>query len=378
MMKKTNKKIWLYSLISAFLVICTLGVYIYNNVPLRTRIYRTICKGNWNLAADGDTIFATGYCGIRKYLIEHGTSKLVAENESFLRHGIVGHGSAVCKDRVFVACRSFLPGPDKNDKASHEGELVILNKNNLDVVSEFALPSKMNDVVISDSIMLLSGINRFYLFNISQTDFPQKLYEHISDEYTEYQGSVIWKYEKKRYAAFTLFTKGIDIWDITNYKKPKFVKNIKLSDICAGNVHVQTLDIKEDYPYLYATLAPMPQVYFKKEDVRGVIQLNVTDIHSIKSKVYYIPKNDFWKPMPGDAHPKSIDIYKRNIYLSAATSGAVIFKITDNGLLEYKGLREISNSHDQIFPICTTESGWLVSGDWNWNMIHINKITDNK
>ena len=68
MMKKTNKKIWLYSLISAFLVICTLGVYIYNNVPLRTRIYRTICKGNWNLAADGDTIFATGYCGIRKYL----------------------------------------------------------------------------------------------------------------------------------------------------------------------------------------------------------------------------------------------------------------------------------------------------------------------
>lgn len=82
--------------------------------------------------------------------------------------------------------------------------------------------------------------------------------------------------------------------------------------------------------------------------------------------------------MPGDAHPKSIDIYKRNIYLSAATSGAVIFKITDNGLLEYKGLREISNSHDQIFPICTTENGWLVSGDWNWNMIHINKITDNK
>lgn len=377
-MTKKSKRIWLYSLIATFFIIGTLGTYIYVHVPLRTHIYRTICKGNWNLTADEDTIYATGYCGIRKYLIEHENVKLIAENESFLRHRIVGHGSAIYKNRIYVACRSYLPGSDRNDKASYEGELIILNKHNLDVISEFSLPSKMNDAVISDSILLLTGINRFYLFDISQTDYPQKIYEHVSSVYKEYQGSVIWKNAGKRYVAFTLFTMGIDIWDITNCKEPKFIKNIKLADICDGNTHVQTLDIKIDFPYLYATLAPMSQVYFMKEDVRGVIQLDVSDVYSIKAKAYYIPKDDFWKPMPGDAHPKSIDIHNGYIYLSAATSGAAIFKIADNGLLKYKGLREISSPNDQIFPICVTKSGCLVSGDWNWNTIHIKKINGNK
>ena len=267
----------------------------------------------------------------------------------------------------------MLAGPYQNDKADYEGELVVLDRANLKVVSEFALPSKMNDAELCDSILVLSGINRFYLFDIRQPTFPQKMYEHTSPEYKEFQGCAVWKEAGRRYVAFTLFTQGVDIYDISKVTSPKFICNLALSEICKGNKYIQTLDIKYQKPYLYATLAPMPQKYFTDEDVRGVISIDVSDMDSIKAEPYYIPRKDYWKPMPGDSHPKSIAIHDRKIYLSAATSGAAIFRMQKDGLT-YIGLEEISSGRDQIYPITVTQSGFLVSGDWNWNTIHVKNL----
>lgn len=232
----------------------------------------------------------------------------------------------------------------------------------------------MNDATVCDSILLLSGINRFILFNIKTPQFPQKLSEYISPEYREYQGTVVWKEKGRRFAAFTLFTLGIDIWDITDCTNPKFVKNIKLSDVCSGNKNIQTLAIKVHYPYLFATLAPTHNAYFKKDDVRGVIRLDVTNIEDIKVKAFYIPRKDYWKSMSGDSHPKSIDIYNGNIYLSAATSGVAVFRIKKDGDLQYEGLMDILSTNNQIYPICVTKSAFLVSGDWNLNKIYVKKV----
>lgn len=343
------------------------------NIPLRTHIYRSFLKGNWNLCADGDTVYASGYCGIRKYLITSDGNKLLNENESFLQNRIVGHGLDIHNNYIFLACRSYLPGPDKNDKAKYEGELIILNKSNLEITSQFFLPSKMNDAVCSDSTLLLSGINRFYIFNISNPKYPQIKYEYVSDTYKEFQGSTIWHADGRRFAAFTLFTQGIEIWDITNTSKPIFIKSITLSKACGGNKYLQSLDIIADYPFLYATIAPMPSQYFKENDKRGVLQINVSNIDNIRCKAYYIPRKDYWKPMPGDAHPKSITTYNDNIYLSAATSGSAVFNISKDKTLVYNGIISISSSN-QIFPICVTENGYIVSGDWNWNKIHSRKL----
>lgn len=49
----------------------------------------------------------------------------------------------------------------------------MLDKSQLKVVSEFALPSKMNDAELCDSLLVFSGINRFYLFDVSQPTFPR-------------------------------------------------------------------------------------------------------------------------------------------------------------------------------------------------------------
>lgn len=374
-MKTCCKQRWII-LGVAIILLGISGGGIYKNVPLRTQIYRSIFKGNWNMTCDGDTVYATGYCGIRKYLVEKGEAVLLAENETFLRHRIVGHGCAIMGNHLFLACRSYLAGPYQNDKADYEGELVVLDKTNLKVVSEFSLSSKMNDAELSDSILVLSGINRFYLFDVSQPAFPVKLHEHISSVYKEYQGCATWKESGRRFVAFTLFTQGIDIWDITDTSSPRFVKNIALSDICTGNKYIHSLDIKYQKPNLYATLAPMPQKYFQNEDVRGVVQINVTDMDSIVSKAYTIPREDYWKPMPGDSHPKSIAIFDNKIYLSAATSGAAVFNMSGDSLV-YKELLEISSSWNQIYPIVVTNSGYLVSGDWNWNKIHVKQISKN-
>lgn len=370
-----KNKIWISFIVLSFVIILMFGIgYVYFNIPLRTQIYRSIFKGNWNLIADGDTVYATGYCGIRKYLIKNGEADVLAENESFLNHRMVGNGAAVKDGYIFLACRSYLPGPDKNDKAGYEGKLVVMRKSDLEILSEFFLPSKMNVATVCDSILLLSGINCFILFNINTPQYPQKLSEHKSSEYKEYQGTAVWKENGRRYAAFTLFTLGIDIWDITDNANPKFLKNINLSDVCGGNKNIQTLAIKAHYPYLFATLAPMHNVYFQKDDVRGVIRLDVRNMQDIKAKAFYIPRKDYWEPMPGDSHPKSIDIYQGNIFLSAATSGVAVFKIKKDGDLQYKGLMDVSSGKDQTYPICVTSKGFIVSGDWNWNKIHVKNL----
>lgn len=369
-MKKSNKIILLVITIT----ILSFGTYVmFFDIPLRTHIYRSFFKGNWNLCADGDTVYASGYCGIRKYLITPDGNKLLCENESFLQNRIVGHGLDVHNNYIYLACRSYLPGPDKNDKAPYEGELIVLNKSNLNIISQFFLPSKMNDAVCCDSTLLLSGINRFYIFNISNPKYPLLTYEFVSDTYKEFQGSTIWKANGRRYAAFTLFTQGIEIWDITNTSKPEFIKNIFLPDACNGNKYLQSLDIVEDYPFLYATIAPMPNQYFKEYDKRGVLQIDISNIDSIKYKTYYIPQKDFWKPMSGDAHPKNIAIYNGNIYLSAATSGSAVFRISHNNTLDYKGIMQIS-SPNEIYPICISDNGYIVSGDWINNKIYSKRI----
>lgn len=364
------------ALILAIITICLLGLGTYImffNIPLRTHFYRSFFKGNWSLCADSDTVYASGYCGIRKYLVTPNGNKLLCENESFLQNRIIGHGLDVHNNYIFLACRSYLPGPDKNDKAPYEGELIVLNKSNLNIVSQFFLPSKMNDAVCCDSTLLLSGINRFYIYNISTPEYPQIKYEHVSDTYKEFQGSTIWKANGRMYAAFTLFAYGIEIWDITNTSKPMHIKKIPLQQACNGNKNLQTLDIVTDYPYIYATIAPMKNQYFKEDDKRGVLQIDVSNIDSIKYKAYYIPRKDYWKSMPGDAHPKSIAIYNNKIYLSAATSGSAVFNISRDKTLVYNGIIPISSSN-QIFPICVTENGYIVSGDWNWNKIHSRKL----
>lgn len=369
-----RKKYLLYlGCIVVALSAATIG-YIYVDVPLRTQIYRSLFKGNWNLLADGDTVYATGYCGIRKYLIKRNEAELLAENESFLRNRMIGNGAAVKENYIFLACRSYLPGPVKNDKASYEGKLLVMNKSDLTILSDFSLPSKMNDAIVTDSILLLSGINRFILFKITDPQFPQKMSEHISSKYTEYQGATIWKNKEHRYAAFSLFTLGIDIWDITDCANPVFVKNINLSDICNGNKNVQSMAIMAHYPYLFATLAPTSSVYFEEDDIRGVIRVDISDIENIRAKAFVIPRKDYWKPMPGDSHPKSLDFHDDKIYLSAATSGAAVFKIEKNGELKYDGIKKISSSSNQIYPICITQSAYLVSGDWNWNKLHVKKL----
>lgn len=367
-MKRFCKKGWI--LCGSVIILLSLSVVAFMDVPLRTQIYRSVFKGNWNITCDGDTVYATGYCGIRKYYVDNqGTSTLLKENDSFVKNRIIGHGLAISKDRLYLACRSYLSGSQVNDKAKYEGELIVLDRD-LNKCSEYFLPSKMNDAELCDSILVLTGINRFYIFDVSTPDFPKLLHEHKSKKYTEYQGCVVWENKGRRYVAITLFTSGIDIWDITDAEMPVLKENIKLSDICEGNKHLQTLDILFDYPCLYATIAPTVNQYFKKDDMRGVLEVNVTNIDTVSSRFFGIPRKDYWKPMAGDSHPKSIALYNNKLYLSAATKGVAIFERGNDGLV-YQGLKEISSEWNQIYPIAVTGSGKVVSGDWNWNTIHV-------
>ena len=90
-----------------------LGIYVYNDIPLRTSIFRSLMKGDGYIISEADTVYSFGHYGIRKWLIKEDDSlELLAENSSFTHNVPIGwliaRGGVVYGDYLYVSCRSYL------------------------------------------------------------------------------------------------------------------------------------------------------------------------------------------------------------------------------------------------------------------------------
>ena len=88
-MKKRKKYIIILSIL---LCVCScFCYYVYNNISLRTAIFRSIVKGNWYIISEKDTLYNFGYFGVKKWLVDDKNNMhLLAENDDFCQNSSIG------------------------------------------------------------------------------------------------------------------------------------------------------------------------------------------------------------------------------------------------------------------------------------------------
>ncbi|WP_295435958.1 hypothetical protein [uncultured Prevotella sp.] len=365
-----------------YLVLCAILVlscyYIYYNVPLRTAIFRSFIKGNWYILSEKDTLYSFGYYGVKKWLV-NGNNDLVlmANNDDFCNNTkigyLIGRSGVINGNYIYVAARSYLGGDEiANTKGYINGRLLILKKSDLSIVREISSDIKLIEAKKYKNYLIVSGLKGFNIYRIIRSDSLNLIYKYREKAYTEFQGLTVIDKDSCSYIAFARFAEGISIWNITDLKHIYEIKKINISELVDNNSPLkglQCFDVEYKAPYLYASLAPLKNTFQKKEDKRGIIVCDISDINQIKQKLYLIPKRDWYFKKIGDPSPSYIDIYDNNLYVNFGEKGVAKFDIANPESIKYNGIINISKNK-LIQPIHINYKGILFAGDYYWPTIY--------
>lgn len=360
--------------------ICVIIIAVVNkfNPYLRTDLFRSFSKGNWYILSEKDTLYTMGYYGVRKYIASDPQKlELLSENDDFCTDRIIGRGGCESDGYLYVTARSFLPVKVKENKRS--GELLILNKTDLSVLTKIDSDMKLVEAGIHENILVVSGIPGFCIYNISSPGNIKEVFSHRRPG-KEYQGFDFIKKDDSLFVAFSNFGDGLEIWDITRPEMAKAVCSIPIEkqmsdgkDLLAG----QSMDVVANYPYVYTTLGPMSETFKSDKDARGILVYDISDINSIKKTAVLIPKTDWYNRKTGDRQPTYITQYKSNLYVNFSEKGVAIFDISNAANPRYKGILDVSGEGALIQPVHVTESGKLFAGSYYWPAVYGVDISKN-
>ncbi|MCM1312629.1 MAG: hypothetical protein NC206_03595 [Bacteroides sp.] len=368
--------------ISLFIIACI--IFIFQNIPLRTALFRSIAKGSIYMISERDTLYVFGYSGVQKWLTtDPDKMVLLTENDEFCHNTFIGHlvarSGVVNGDYLYVACRSYLGGTDTcDDKDYVNGKLLILRKSDLGIVREYKSDIKLIETKIKDDLLVVSGLYGFNIYRIKNPDCLSLLFDYRQKEFTEFQGLEIFEKQDSLYIAFAKFTEGISIWNITCADKPYEAYKIPLQiDKSKKNNQyavLQCFRVKYKEPYLYATVAPILESFLTPNDFRGILTLNTDSLPNLLTTFSRIPTSDYYKTRIGDPEPSHIDIYGDSIYTNFGEKGVAIFDISNPGIPIYEGVKDIGNNGNMILPLHINNSGVVLTGDYYWSDIYNCKI----
>lgn len=352
------------------LLLIGISIYVFYNKPLRTAIYRNFYKQSTYIISEKDTIYTFGYYGVRKYLLnEHNNSlSLLAENDSFCHNCFIGHligrSGVVHGNYLYVAARSYLGGRYvSKDKGYLKGMLLILRKSDLQIIKEIPVDYSMIEAKIYRKILAVSGLQGFNIYDISKPLSPQLDFSFRTTKAWEFQGVEFIPQKDSLYVAFARWSEGLSIYNITNPNRTYHRLSINIQHLFnVENNSLQSFRLKYSAPYLYATIAPVPKELNTKNDYRGVLVYDLTDINNIKYRPLLIPRKAYYKAKIGDPQPSHIDIYKDFIYTNFGEKGICKFHIK-NSIGSYKGIIKIESN--KILPFHITDSGFLITGDYD-------------
>lgn len=368
-MKTTKNKI----LFTSILIIFITSIFLYKNIPLRTAIYRKFAKQTVYIISEVDTIYSFGYFGVRKSLIQNNNKiTLLAENNSFCNNCFIGYligRSGVIKGNyLYVAARSYLGGRYKSSEKTYlKGKLLILDKRDLSIIKEYDTDYSMIEAKVYKDNLVVSGLQGFNIYDISIPTEPKLTYSYRSNKALEFQGCEFIPTDTALYLAFARFTEGLSIYDITYPEKTRLFKHLAIQDTLKnGSVLPKGLQIFRlivDYPHIYATLGPTTNNMGTKNDHRGIMIYDISDIKNIKQQVELIPPNNWYKTKTGDPQPSHISLYKNKIYVNFCEKGVAVFNRNDS-TLKYEKLINAANGK-MILPLDINHDGILLLGDFN-------------
>lgn len=364
--------------------LCLVSYYIYNNTPIRTAIFRSIIKGNWYIISEKDTLYSFGYYGVKKWLINKSNKlKLLEENDDFCNNTcigyLIGRSGVINKDYLYLASRSYLGGNDSiNTRNYINGKLLILKKHNLEIYKEILSDIKFTDIKIHNNHLVVSGLKGFNIYEILKPDSLNLIYKYRQKEFTEFQGITFFEKDSCSFMAFARFAEGISIWDITNPQNSYEIQKINIANMLSCTNHdssgLQCFDIECKAPYLYISLAPMINTFNKRNDKRGIITCDISNINNIKYHFSPIAQKDWYTKKIGDPEPSYLDIYKNKLYTNFGEKGIAIFDISNPSQPYYEGIINITNNNNIIQPIHISHKGILFAGDYYWPNIYSKQL----
>lgn len=382
MSKKKKIILIIFAISTLFSVFCC--GYIYNNTPLRTAIFRSFAKGNLYMISEQDTLYVFGYAGVQKYLVSDPDNPiLLAENDEFCKNCFVGHlvgrSGVVNGDYLYVACRSYLGGPDTSSSDGYvNGKMLIMRKADLSIVKEYVSDIKLIECKQMDSLLVVSGLYGFDVYNVKNPCELKSVYKYRQNKFTEFQGVDFIDKDSLRYVAFSRFAEGVSLWEITDSKDIHPIWSYKFSDTLSnGRVFEgcpQSFKLQYKEPYLYATFAPQRNTFGSNVDRRGILVFDMSDINSIKTSAVTIPAKDYYSIETGDPEPSHLMVYGDSLCTNFGEKGIAIFDISIPATPVYRGYKDAGNNGNMILPLHINHQGLIFTGDYYWNDIYNYKI----
>lgn len=367
-----------------FTIVFSLGTYVYNDIPLRTAIFRTVAKGNNYLISEKDTLYSFGYYGVRKWLTDSiGNMMLIAENDEFCKNRFIGRlmgrSGTIKGDYIYVVARSYLGGADEIEANDYlNGKIIVMHKKNLTVVQEINSDIKLIEAKIHKNNLVVSGLKGFDVYDITDASHIKPLYRYRHKKFTEFQGFEIFEHRDSTYIAFARFAEGVSIWNMTDRRNVYPVKNISIQSIYSENEKLpkglQSFRVCLRFPYLYATLAPMSSYFGKVNDRRGIITFDLSNLDSIRNNVTLIPQEEYYTTKTGDCQPTHLDIYNNKLYVNFGEKGYIVFDLTNPFKPKMENIKNINNKHNVILPIHINHRGIMFSGNYYWSDLYKNPL----
>lgn len=283
-------------------------------------------------------------------------------------------GMRTLSSNVEILVDDYYYHPTDIDQVSYiNGKLIVANKSNLDVLTEYNLDLKGTDIYIYNNHLILNCLRGFNIYDISNPVKPILKFSHRDYDYTEYQGADFFTVSGRDYMAVSNYTRGLSIWDITEMSNPTCVAKKTFEGLTAEDgTPLQgtgySFDIKVDYPYVYSTWANntpnMNTAYWHI----GLLTYDISNFSNITMKLTEIPPSDRYSiTTDGDKRPTRIAKLGKRLILNNSNKGVSVFNANSAPTIYYEGTIG-TNEDASTNPIYVTTDGKIFVGD---NEIHL-------
>lgn len=252
--------------------------------------------------------------------------------------------------------------PKELDVVSYiNGTFSIYDKKNLELKSQMHLEIRPNSISVHGKYLYLCCLRGINVYDISDPNCPVLIGTHRRSKYTEFQGSDIFEKDNKVYLVVSLYTRGTAIFDVTNPKEIKLIKDISFRNT-NGWEKCFTFDVTCRYPYVYSTFTVNGSDMFTDKDHRGILCIDVSNLNNVNQMLYEIPDETKSDITTADNQPNQITMYHDKLILNNSTKGMLIFDIAKDGKPIYNYCQLLPGK-SAVRAVSAFDDGSLFVGD---------------
>ena len=254
---------------------------------------------------------------------------------------------------------------DIDEVANVNGDILILNKDDLSLVNTYHLALKATEIGVNGNIMVVNMLKGFNIYNIENKEKPILVYSYRYPTYTECQGVDFFECSGKKYAFICNYTSGYTIVDITNVDNIRIahreVAPVTYNDISLKGTSYN-FDVVVNYPYAYLTHCTSGPYINTEKDYRGVLAVDLTNISQPTQKLIIASKSDLYDKAFGDHCPIYIDKFNNHLLIDNGQKGVLVFDIYPDGMPVYSG-PAMNRINTNVGKIKTTQDGRIFVSD---------------